>query len=247
MWISAPSNSGKTVLILSWLLDIMREKYDVIYLLSPSADLDPSWEPLKTYVKDVLGRDQREEPWYWSDWSDERIVDLLEDQKKHIQEQRRNGLTDMRSVFFVIDDWADSEHMHQANGPLASLMCRGRHFFASTILSTQKLTKLSTITRCNANVAAIFAFASFQDAEHFINEYGQLASTDGSDGRDNLRRLLAHATSEKHSFLFVNFKEEPGKRFMKRFESYLTIGNEGDDRERIRAPAARKVAAGSRQ
>ena len=45
----------------------MREKYDVIYLLSPSADLDPSWEPLKTYVKDVLGRDQREEPWYWSD------------------------------------------------------------------------------------------------------------------------------------------------------------------------------------
>ena len=41
MWISAPSNSGKTVLILSWLLDIMREKYNVIYLLSPSADLPP--------------------------------------------------------------------------------------------------------------------------------------------------------------------------------------------------------------
>ncbi len=60
MWISAPSNSGKTVLIFSWLLDIMREKYDVIYLLSPSADLDPSWAPLKTYVKDVLGRDQWE-------------------------------------------------------------------------------------------------------------------------------------------------------------------------------------------
>ena len=27
-WISAPSNSGKTVIILSWLLDIMRDRYD---------------------------------------------------------------------------------------------------------------------------------------------------------------------------------------------------------------------------
>ena len=147
-------------------------------------------------------------------------------QQKHIQEQRRNGETDMRSIIFVIDDWADSEHLHTVNGPLASLMCRGRHFQASTILSTQKLTKLSSVSRCNANLAAVFAFASFQDADHFINEYGQLASTDGTDGRDNLRRLLHHATKEKHSFLLVDFKAEPGKRFMKRFETYLTVGNE---------------------
>ena len=86
----------------------------------------------------------------------------------------------MRSVIFVIDDWADSEHMHHANGPLASLMCRGRHFHASTILSTQKLTKLSTITRCNANLAAIFAFHSFQDANMFIEEYAWPARTGGT-------------------------------------------------------------------
>ena len=87
-WISAPSNSGKTVLILSWLLDVMRERYDVIYLLSPSADLDPSWAPLKKYCLEVLGRDQRTEPWYWSDWSDQRILDLIEEQKEWIGEQR---------------------------------------------------------------------------------------------------------------------------------------------------------------
>ena len=229
-WISAPSNSGKTVLILSWLLDIMRDRYDVIYLFSPSADLDPSWAPLKKYCLEVLGRDQNTEPWYWSDWSDQRVHELIEEQKEYIQEQRRNGQRRMRSVIFVIDDWADSEHMHQMNGPLASLMCRGRHFHASTILSTQKLTKLSTITRCNANIAAVFAFHSFQDADMFINEYAQLASEDGEDGRDNLKRLLAHATREKHSFLFINFKAEPAKRFMIRFEKYLTITN--DDHEK---------------
>ena len=57
----------------------------------------------------------------------------------------------------------------------------------------------------------------------FIEEYGQLASKDGEDGRDNLRRILAHATKEKHSFLFINFKAPPEKRFMKRFEAYLGV------------------------
>ena len=61
LWISAPSNSGKTVLALSWLLDVMRGKYHKIYLLSPSADLDPSWAPLKKYCSEELGQDQRTE------------------------------------------------------------------------------------------------------------------------------------------------------------------------------------------
>ena len=57
----------------------------------------------------------------------------------------------------------------------------------------------------------------------FIDEYGQLASTDGRDGRDNLARLLQHATSEPHSFLFVNFTAPPERRFMKIFDRYLSI------------------------
>ena len=52
-----------------------------------------------------------------------------------------------------------------------------------------------------------------------------MASQDGGDGRDNLKRLLAHATREKHSFLFINFKAPPEKRFMLRFESYLSLSN----------------------
>ena len=57
----------------------------------------------------------------------------------------------------------------------------------------------------------------------FIEEYAQLASNDGEDGRDNLRKLLHHATKEKHSFLFINFKQPPEKRFMKNFDTYLSI------------------------
>ena len=57
----------------------------------------------------------------------------------------------------------------------------------------------------------------------FITEYGQLASTDGKDGRDNLTRLLQHATAEPFSFLFVNLTAPPERRFMNNFDKYLSI------------------------
>ena len=64
----------------------MRNKYDIIYLISNSAEYDVTWDPLKKYVYEVLGRYQRkkDEEWYWSTWSDERLMDLMEDQRKHI-------------------------------------------------------------------------------------------------------------------------------------------------------------------
>ena len=62
-----------------------------------------------------------------------------------------------------------------------------------------------------------------------INECGQLASVDGEDGRENLRKLLHHATKEKHSFLFINIKAPPERRFMKNFETFLSIETNYDD------------------
>ena len=127
--LSASSFSGKTCLLSCWCLDIMRGKYDVIYLISNSADIDVTWNPLKRYVFEELGRDQRTEPWYWTTWSDQRLVDLQEEQKEYIMEQRKNGETKMRSVLFIIDDYADSPELHKVDGPLASLLARGRHLF----------------------------------------------------------------------------------------------------------------------
>ena len=71
----------------------MRGKYDIIYLISNSAEFDVVWNPLKKYVYEELGRDQKKkgEEWYWSSWSDQRLIDLMDDQRKHITEQRRLG------------------------------------------------------------------------------------------------------------------------------------------------------------
>ena len=121
----------------------MRGAYDIIYLISNSAAYDVTWDPLKRYVFRELGRDQKkkEEKWWFTEWSDQRLLDIMADQEAHIQEQRRRGDTKMRSVCLIIDDYADSPELHKVDGPLASLFCRGRHLFMSVIISSQKLSK----------------------------------------------------------------------------------------------------------
>ena len=52
----------------------------------------------------------------------------------------------------VIDDFADSPHLHKRTGDAAldTLFVRGRHFKISTWVSTQKLQLISNAVRVNA-------------------------------------------------------------------------------------------------
>ena len=49
-----PSGSGKTVLLVSMILDIYRDCFARIYIWSPSAFVDQSWEPVKKYIEKYL-------------------------------------------------------------------------------------------------------------------------------------------------------------------------------------------------
>jgi hypothetical protein len=139
LWISAPSNSGKSVLISSILLDVMRGAYTKIYLFSPSADLDSVWLPVKRYAREQLGQNQHKEPWYFDKWSDAKLQEIIDEQTGGVLEQKRRRERNLDQIMIVVDDWADMDHLHKStNSPLATLMCRGRHSAINVILSTQK-------------------------------------------------------------------------------------------------------------
>ncbi len=176
------------------ILDVMRGAYSRIFLFSPSADLDGTWLPVKKYAREQLGQNQHKEQWYFDQWSDAKLQDILDEQKAHVMEAKRRGEKDLEQILIIIDDWADMDHWHKnTNSPLTTLMCKGRHSAVNCIQITQKLSKLSTISRCNANCAVIFAFHSHQDAQMFIDEDGQMASSDGREGRDNGGRLRSES------------------------------------------------------
>ena len=50
-----PSKSGKTVALISMILEQYRGCFERVYIMRPSIDMDPQWEPVKKYIREDLG------------------------------------------------------------------------------------------------------------------------------------------------------------------------------------------------
>ena len=59
--IFGPSGSGKSVLLVSLILDIYRNVFQRVYVFSPSVNHDSIWLPVKKYVKDELNVNEEKE------------------------------------------------------------------------------------------------------------------------------------------------------------------------------------------
>ena len=49
-----PSKSGKTVALISQILEQYRGCFERIYIFSPSINVDDGWKPVKKYIEEVL-------------------------------------------------------------------------------------------------------------------------------------------------------------------------------------------------
>ena len=47
----APSNSGKTILLQNFILDIYKNCFERVYIFSPSIHVDSTWKPVIQYLK----------------------------------------------------------------------------------------------------------------------------------------------------------------------------------------------------
>jgi hypothetical protein len=54
MILLAPSGSGKTVLLSNLILNIYRDCFERIFVISPSIDIDKTWEPVKKHQADDM-------------------------------------------------------------------------------------------------------------------------------------------------------------------------------------------------
>ena len=55
-----PSGSGKTVILINMVLDIYKGCFGIIYIWSPSIDVDNTWKPVKDYIRDHIKPNERE-------------------------------------------------------------------------------------------------------------------------------------------------------------------------------------------
>ena len=84
----APSFTGKTTWLSSWLLDWFKGAYARIYIFSPNAHT-PEWAPVEDYIERCLGVDLDEEPCLFETLDEEALSKIISTQKRVIAHQQK--------------------------------------------------------------------------------------------------------------------------------------------------------------
>jgi hypothetical protein len=129
--LAAPTASGKTMIILNILLKFYSGQFSRIWIFSPSIKLDPQYAPLRKALEKMCNQDK--EPLMFEDLDQKVLGQVLEEQRKIVEECRKRKVT-APQVCVVLDDLADrgdilTKRQGGANGSwMVSLATRGRHF-----------------------------------------------------------------------------------------------------------------------
>jgi hypothetical protein len=222
--ILAPSNSGKTVLLTSLILDFYRGAFARIYVFSPSVNIDANWQPVKEYVHRHLGVDPNKERCFFEEWEPEELQKILSLQAKMVEYQKRHKPNGKRlhGILVVVDDWADSpEVMHDNKNVLSTLFVRGRHWAVSTLLSTQKFRAIATMIRVNAQFLVSFRLRNAKELEALLEELSALYP------RKTLEAMYHAATEEPYSFWYIDLAAKKREEmFYLRFERPMLPADE---------------------
>lgn len=215
--INAPSNSGKTILISSMILDIYRSCFKTIIIISPSINIDPAWIPIKKYIDDNL--DEYDKEIYFDEFDDESLKECIDDQKALIQNLKSKKDTKaLPQMLIVLDDISDNPKMHN-NKVLNSLFTRGRHSQISVIISSQKYVTLSPLIRTNLSSMYIFKIRNQMDLDTMLCELSAIF-----ENRKTLFKIYSGATKDKYSFLFIKLTADSiDNMFYKNFDKRIQI------------------------
>ena len=217
----APSFTGKTTWLSSWILDWYRGAYARIFIFSPNA-FTPEWEPVKNYVQKDLGVDPDDEPFLFETLDEAKLASIISTQKKVIAHQKKAKHQEMHAILIVLDDLASEQKFHRNYGPISELYTRGRHFFIQTICSSQKWKLLSPTARVNAHWIVVFKLRNKQDLDGLLQELTAIYPY------ETLLAMYEEAVNDQPwSYLFINLKKPKEEMFSIRFDEILQV--EGKD------------------
>ena len=89
MIISAPSGSGKGILLQNMILDIYKGCFERVFIWSPSINLDDNWKPVKEYLNDDKQMPNKNgDKLYFDEYKHEELAEVIEKEKKVVEYQK---------------------------------------------------------------------------------------------------------------------------------------------------------------
>ena len=223
----APSASGKTVLLVSMILEQYRGCFERVYVFSNSIDLDPQWEPVKKYIREDLGVNTDREQCWWDGWNEDALRQILDQQKRITQKSKELGMKRLFQILVCLDDMADTPQVHKKTGDgiLDTLFIRGRHYCISTWVSTQKLRLMPSAVRVNTMFYCVFRLRNQLELDALVEELSAMLP------KEVLYGMYEEATREKYSFWFVNLRAPKEDMFWVRFDRKFLVNGDGEPAE----------------
>ena len=80
--ITGPSGSGKSLMLVSMILDIYKNVFSRVYIFSPSIEVDSIWLPVKKYIREELGVDTEKEKCWFDEFKPQDLEKIIETQHK---------------------------------------------------------------------------------------------------------------------------------------------------------------------
>ena len=202
--LSAPSNSGKTVLLVDLLTRIYAGCFERIYVFSPSISLDSVWAPVKEYSAKVLGVPPEEQT-FFDEWDEDKLAEILSTQRAVVKHQKEQKVSKkIFSIIIVVDDFADDQRVMASRtgsggSAINTLLTRGRHIFCSVMLSSQKQKAIGSIARINAQALIIFRLRSKAELDAILSEVSNFYPV-----RTLLEMYELAVNDEPYSFWYIN-------------------------------------------
>ena len=216
--IFGPSGSGKSVLLVSLVLDIYRNVFQRVYVFSPSVNHDSIWLPVKKYVKDELNVNEEKETCFFEEYKTEDLMKIIDTQTKVTKYLKDKKEKKLFNILVILDDVADAPEIARHNKLLQSLYVRGRHAGISVVTASQKAFILHPVIRVNATQLFIFRLRNKKELDSIIEELGALTDP------KTLLEIYHTATAEDFNFLYVDLmKKNINEMFYQNFSKSIQI------------------------
>lgn len=193
--IVAPSNSRKSVLLQSIILDIYRGCFERVYIFSPSIHIDSVWKPVLDYCNHTLKQHESDrEHFYFDTFDQTEFKQIITTQAKIVKHMKDRNMKKLYNIVIIIDDFLDNQMFLRRTPDLDMLFLRGRHYYISTFISIQKYKGVSQVIRLNINDMYLFKLRNYADLEAFLEEFAALAD------KKTEEKIYRMATDEPYGF-----------------------------------------------
>jgi hypothetical protein len=117
-----------------------------------------------------------------------------------------------------VDAFSDDLFFNRHSKLLYALYTRGRHNNISTVTATQKFAAIAPIFRVNATELCCYRLRNYKDMEACVEEVSAICDN------KTILDICSMATSEPHSFLFVDLKvKDKNEIFHLSFDKRMAI------------------------